>query len=103
MTLSYARLALGAACVLLATVARSDPVGEPDAPVVPPSASGVATGGYLEARQQHGVVRAVVVQEGAEEVSSRVWFERLEELPGEACASIGGRCSTPSATGRVGP
>jgi hypothetical protein len=81
MSLSSVRVAVGAAGVLLAAVACSEPVGEPDAPVVPPSVSAVATGGYWEAGQQHGVVRVVVVQVGSEEVSSRVFLEWLEELP----------------------
>ena len=52
-----------------------------NAPSIPPTVSSVVTGGYWEEGEHYGVVRIVIVQEGFEEITSRVFLEWLQEDP----------------------
>ena len=75
---------LGFGVLLCGLVAAScgQPVPTGRVPSVPESVTAVVTGGYWEQGERHGVVRVLVVQDGREELSSRVFLEWLEEGPG---------------------
>ena len=53
-------------------------------PSVPAYVTALASGGYWEEGDRAGIVRVIVVQQGWEHVTSRVYLEWIEERPAHA-------------------
>ena len=54
-----------------------------------PEISAVASGGYWESGERSGTLRVIIINQGQEQVSSRVYLEWLEERLGQPMRRVG--------------
>lgn len=75
--------------VEIETAASAALSSDQGAPVVATDIRAIASGGYWESDGRSGRVRVIVVEQGQDQLSSRVYLEWLEESPDEPMRRVG--------------